>query len=314
MMIALTGANGFVGRYIAGELLRGGYHVRALTRSRQPPRPGLQWVEGDLLKPEPPMLKRFVEGCSSVVHCAGEIQDEAVMEQLHQGGTSALLDASIGQVKRFVQLSSCGVYGTAEQGALAEDAPLRPIGTYEVTKCRAEQLVAERAQKGKFDAIILRPAVIYGTDMPNDSLRALLRAIDNGRFIYIGDKAGVWNGVHVQDVARAAIAFVEAPEPMAGAYNLSQSYGYDEIVEIVCRLRNRAHPRARLPRWAASVLAETLGRTGKFPLTPSRLHALTNQASYPSERIGHSIGFNFSVDLESGLRPLIEALPPRGQT
>ncbi|PRW54075.1 3-beta hydroxysteroid dehydrogenase/isomerase family protein [Escherichia coli] len=69
--VAVTGATGFIGKYIIDNLLARGFHVRALTRTaRAHVNDNLTWVRGSL--EDTHSLSELVAGASVVVHCAGK--------------------------------------------------------------------------------------------------------------------------------------------------------------------------------------------------------------------------------------------------
>ena len=65
--VAVTGATGFIGKYIIDNLLARGFHVRALTRTaRAHVNDNLTWVRGSL--EDTHSLSELVTGASAVVH------------------------------------------------------------------------------------------------------------------------------------------------------------------------------------------------------------------------------------------------------
>ena len=70
VILALTGATGFVGRPAArSRRSRAGHQVRALTRRPQPPRDGVTWIAGDLARSR----RARARGADAVVHVAGVV-------------------------------------------------------------------------------------------------------------------------------------------------------------------------------------------------------------------------------------------------
>lgn len=71
--VAVTGATGFIGKYIIDNLLARGFHVRALTRTaRAHVNDNLTWVRGSL--EDTHSLSELVAGANAVVHCAGQVR------------------------------------------------------------------------------------------------------------------------------------------------------------------------------------------------------------------------------------------------
>ncbi len=150
MRIALTGATGFIGRYIAAELVQAGHRLRCWHRSTSD-RGGfeqlagsLEWVEGDLGSAA--SGRALVEDTDAVVHAAlyhprgGFRGGEGDLEQFVTSnivGTIRLIEAArAAGVGRFVFISTCAVTRRSStidrsmkpirSGRPATTAPTRP--------------------------------------------------------------------------------------------------------------------------------------------------------------------------------------------
>jgi len=300
MIAAVTGGSGFVGRALVERLLRGGAYseVRVLTRGK-PVAAGALAVRADLTR-DP--LEAFVAGASVVFHCAGELRDEAAMRALHVDGTRRLLDAARGRVARWVQLSSVGAYGRSRrEGVIEEDAPLDPAGEYETTKVEADRLVAAAG----IASVTLRPSIVFGPGMPNRSLHQWARAIERGWFATIGDGGAIATYVYVEDVADALVACAQG-ERASGVYILSDDRPLERFVAAMAAALGRPAPSRRLPEAPLRLAARAFGWLPGFPLTASRLDALTRRVSYPSRRIRDELGFRCAVSIEAGLGRLLQ--------
>jgi nucleoside-diphosphate-sugar epimerase len=169
--------------------LNQGDQVRFLSR-RSPSEAGLpnsvNWFLGDLSGTDD--LQAFADGADVLYHCAGEIGDESRMEPVHVFGTRRLVEAASGRIGRWVQLSSTGAYGQQREGIITEHSPLNPRGMYEVTKVASDALVKAASSSGAFEHVILRPSIVYGAGMPNQSLYSLIYMIQRGWFFSLGSQ------------------------------------------------------------------------------------------------------------------------------
>src|SRR5690606_13017541 len=107
MLIALTGATGFLGRRLIPALVVEGHRVRALTRRPQPPVDGVTWVMGALA--DAPALADLVAGTDAVVHAAAALRGacHADFDGPNRLGTQALTAAAkAGAAGRFILISS----------------------------------------------------------------------------------------------------------------------------------------------------------------------------------------------------------------
>jgi len=163
-LIALTGATGFIGRYLLRKLPEQGYRVRVLLR-----RPidgqldAASAVIGDLTQPR--NMTAALEGVDAVVHSAGLAhtatgQPASDYRLLNTDATIALARAAQrAGVKRFVFLSSIRAQsGATASEIITEQLPPRPTDVYGQSKLAAEQGLAELA----IDWVALRPVLVYG--------------------------------------------------------------------------------------------------------------------------------------------------------
>ena len=179
MIVAITGGTGFVGRRLLQRHLAAGDEVRLLTRRPSAPA-SCRRFEGDLATGRIPAA--FVAGADVLYHCAGEIRSEEKMHAVHVEGTRALASMAAGTIGRWVHLSSVGVYGPRRQGDIDEAEPPAPAGVYEETKYRSEEIVLEASRNGAMQVAVLRPSIIFGEDMPNQSLRQWMAIINRGAY------------------------------------------------------------------------------------------------------------------------------------
>ena len=150
MKVFLTGATGFVGRYMLRRLLAEGHAVRALVRDPQkadePSRAGVELVPGDVV--EATGLEDGMQGCDAVIHLVGIIVEKGgnTFESVHDLGTRNVVRAArVVGLGRFIQMSALGARA---------DGPAE----YQVTKWKGE----ERVRCSGIPYCILRPSVIFG--------------------------------------------------------------------------------------------------------------------------------------------------------
>jgi nucleoside-diphosphate-sugar epimerase len=314
--VCVTGANGFIGRHLVYALSQQGYSIRVLTRRPDCLFPsGVQVVVGDLTTPGCP-LDQFLEGCEIVFHCAGEIRDVAAMQLLHVGGTQHLLQAVLKvptkteQKIHWVQLSSVGVYGPSFGPAktyhlVTEDTQLRPVGEYEITKARADELVVQASDGVKMTYSIVRPSNVFGIGMPNQSLRGLISMVKRGLFFYIGKPGAVAPYVHVDDVVAALLKCAFEPKARGQTYNLSNDCLLEDLIKCIASLLGVRSPRIRIPESLIRIAVGLFEGRLNIPLTQSRIDALVNKTRYPADKIVSELGFKFSMPITAAIEVLV---------
>ncbi len=309
MRVAITGATGFIGRRLLRHHVERGDSVRAFSRRADPGEwsRGVEWFAGDLSQPSG-IPREFVQGLDTLYHCAAELRDLSRAEAVNVEGTSRLLDAARGEVGRWIQLSSAGVYGRKIDGLVDEDTAEQPQGVYETTKASSDAIVRQAAAEGAFPPpVILRPTIVFGPDMPNQSVFQLVRLIDRGLFFFAGPPGASANYVELTCVVQALAHCATDPRAAGRTYILSDSRTIESFAGAIADALGRPRPRLRLPAQAARTVAMAGSLIPGFPLTQSRVDAMTTRCRYDGERICRELDYSYPVTVEQGLRELVSA-------
>jgi nucleoside-diphosphate-sugar epimerase len=306
MEIGITGASGFIGSAIARRHVDAGDSVRCLTRRPHTiTHAGVRLFECDLERPDDTLV-RFADGLDVLYHCAGEVRDLRRMHAVNVEGVRALLRAAAGRIGRWVQLSSAGVYGPAQRGVISEDSPVAPRGVYEHTKADAETLIREAALRKEITSCtVLRPSIVFGTGMPNQSVVQMMRMVRRRLFFYIGSEGASANYIHVSNVADALVLCGTSPAAEGQVYNLSDWCTVEDFVAAIADALGCPRPRLRLPEWPVRHAVRAINQVAALPLTESRVDALVNRARYSTQRIQSDLQFSLRVPISSGLAQMV---------
>ena len=228
MTVAITGATGYVGLFIAERLIGGGMAVRAWRRPASDLRglpSGIEWIDGELDSPQ--AAAALVEGADLLVHSAlehvpgryrrGEGEDLPHYLRTNVGGSLALLaTARAASIRRCVVLSSRAVFGAeASDGRIADDDPVHPDTNYGAAKVALEAFVRSWGRGEGWPVAALRPTGVYGMVVPAEKSKwfdLVARAL---RLESIEPRAG--SEVHGRDVAEAVWRLLQADrEAVAG--------------------------------------------------------------------------------------------------
>lgn len=244
MNVLITGASGFVGRAVTGEVIRAGHSVRALVR--RPPREDggpVVWVPGSILAPE--ALREAARGCEAVIHLVGIIGEvgDQTFERVHHEGTLRVLEAcqSAG-VGRWIHMSALGT----RPGAASR---------YHRTKWAAEEAVRGSGLRWT----IFRPSVIYG---PGDGFVNLFERMSRWSPVLpvIGRGTARLQPVPVEAVAQAFARSLDADTTIGKTYDLcgADRLTLSEVLATILRVTGRRRLRMPVPRAVAQVQARLL--------------------------------------------------------
>jgi UDP-glucose 4-epimerase len=233
MLVALTGATGFVGSHTAAALARAGHTVRALVRptsNRAPVGAHVEeWRVGE--QHDPQAIAGLVAGVDAVIHAAvdwsaREISDYTNFRVNVLGSLQLLEAARLAGVGQFLFVSSVAVYhDILPDRKLDEAHPTWPNSVYGAYKAAIEpHLKAYHFHYG-MNTSSWRPAAVYGLDpnLPRSQWYDLIKTVKEGGTI---DEPRGGKITHVQDVADALTLAVGDDQVAGEFYNLVDGYMY----------------------------------------------------------------------------------------
>lgn len=193
--VLVTGADGFVGRYVCRRLIESGYipcaGVRDLKRWRELQQvvPGLSDFSllGDLSANQ--NLCARLANVSVVVHLAARApaathnaaKTPQEYRHVNVGGTkSVALAAAAAGVRRFIFVSTVKIHGEATfEKPFTEDMASNPRDPYAASKWEAEEVLRSVAAESGLEVVIVRPPQVYGPGVRGNFLE-LMRLVDRG--------------------------------------------------------------------------------------------------------------------------------------
>lgn len=253
-VVAVTGATGYVGRFVVAELQQRGMHIRALSRATSD-RSGfahpVEWVTGDLRSMD--AIKALVKGADAVVHLAyehvpglyrnGEGNDLPAWLEANLNGSLRLLQAAQqAGVKRFIFLSSRAVFSRTEAGlVLDEQHPISPDTHYGAYKAGVEAFMGSFGGVSAMHTCAIRATGIYGLTHPVERSKwwDIVQAVLHDQPV-TSNRGGT--EVHGEDVARAVGILLSQPTLTINLLHMSDLY---VTTRDIVRLAQKAMGKSR---------------------------------------------------------------------
>jgi nucleoside-diphosphate-sugar epimerase len=320
--VLITGATGLVGRHFARRAADEGYDVQALVRpnSDRTALDGVpaRFVNGDLADPE--SLPAALAEADVVVHAAAHVGDWGPAE-LYRAINVVALEHMLhaverhGRLRRWIQISSLGVYPARHHYGTDETVPpdLTGLDGYTRTKAEAELVVNRHINEHGLPAVILRPGFIYG---PGDrhALRRIIDKIRRGKMKFLGRGDRVLNNTSVDNLCDAILLAIEAPNVVGETFNIRDErlVTREEFINTVADYLGKPHP-GHVPEWIGQMLvgpietiARARGRQTPPLLTRAQIKFLTLNLDFSIAKAKRMLGYRPRVDFREGIIPALE--------
>jgi dihydroflavonol-4-reductase len=332
--VLITGGGGFIGSHLVESQLRQGHRVRVVdlhTDLLSPfaGNPRLEVLTGDLTNAA--LIERAVKDVEVIYHLASAHLDVSASadrySQVNVTATAQLLAmAKTSGVGRVVHCSSVGVFGELATLPADESTACRPENVYGRTKLAGERAALEFGSRSGLPVVVIRPAWVYGPRCPRT--RKLFRAIQRGRFVFVGSGETLRQPLYVTDAIRGfELAAQEATAPgqvyiLAGATTVTVR----ELVHLAAHIVGVRPPRIHIPILPAAALGlaleigcKAIGR--EPPFSRRSMEFFLNHNAYDTGKAKRELGFHSQVSLPDGLQrtwrylkqaqePAHEAAPP----
>jgi len=225
----LTGATGYLGSAVVRNLVKEGYHVRALVRELSHTEPldklGIELVYGDIRNAN--CLVEASKGMDVLIHMAAALHGTSgfILDCAIKGTKNVAVAAKSCDLKRVIYISSMSVYDylnlrdgdvISEESALEEFPQLR--GAYSLAKRGAEDEALSHLQDMRPQWTMVRPAVIVGED--HDLFHPLGKKV--GKLLLCpGSGKKILPLIHIADTATAIVKLLETDGTSGRMFNLS---------------------------------------------------------------------------------------------
>lgn len=317
MKLLVTGAGGFVGRYVVNEALRRGHFVQAMIRPASQ-LTDINWINHENVQLVRKDLRSKNELINTnnvpdaVIHLAvGDFMDTIVATE------NLLSIMKITKVNRMILVSSFAVYNYIKIAALSRIDESSPIimkpdnhDEYSLTKRTQEKLIQQAAEEWGLKYTILRPGAIFG----KEHLWTARLGLDASDRLWI--RLGCWAKVplsYIENCAEAIIMCAEKNEAIGQIFNIIDDHLPSQRLYIH-QLQNRLNPRPNVVpiAWSAVRLFARIAwltnnflfkGEAKLPqiLTPMHVHARFKPFRYSNNKLKNIIGWMPRYSLQQAL-------------
>jgi len=304
--VLVTGADGFVGRWLVRALVAAGHTVVAAAGGAAPANLAaepVRWTTLDL-RDQQSVERLASEPADAVVHLAGlasgseALADPARAWEVNAVGTARLVGALGARRARgeadplVIVVSTAEVYGAATR-PLTERDPVHPRSPYAASKAGAELAAAETAARTGLRVVTARafPHTGPGQDgrfvVPALAQRMLAARRSGSRVVKVGNLDVTRDLLDVRDVAAAYVTLLGAGRT-GETYNIASGTGV-RLSDVFDRL-------------AAIIGVDAIAEVDAALMRPADLPVLVGDAT----RL-RATGWTPAIPLETTLRDLVDA-------
>jgi UDP-glucose 4-epimerase len=305
--ILVIGGAGLIGSHVVEELLKEDVKevivydnfcrgtAENLAEALKDPRCRIYEVGGDILQTD--ILDFAMKGMDGVIHLAALwllqcYEYPRAAFDVNIRGTFNVLEACVAhKIKRLVYSSSASVYGDSLTDVITEDHPYNNWTFYGATKIAGEHMFKSFHKRYGLNGVGLRYMNVYGArqDYRGAYIAVMMKILDNldkglPPVVY-GDGSQSYDFIYVSDVGRSNVCALKSEAPF-GFYNVGRGVktSIKELTEMILKIA---------------------GSDLQIQYEPAGLTFVTNRVGDPvaAEK---DLGFTWSVDLDEGLRRLVE--------
>ena len=296
--VLITGAGGFLGKYLKQGLIAAGYEIETIGLAREK-----NGITCDLSKEIPELKNQYV----AVIHAAGKahslprtVDQKQLYWQVNLGGTENLLKAlenSNQNPQTIIFISSAAVYGLDNGENIAETHPLKATDPYGQSKIKAEEKIAEWSKAHNANYFNLRLPLLAGATPPGN-LGSMIYALKKGYYFRIGKGVAKKSVVMASDVGNFIPRLFS--QSQSGEYNLTDGV-HPTFAQIEDKIAAEIGAKVKIPVLVAQIIAFIGDFIPKFPFKKRQYYKITSTLTFSDDKARKEIGWSSRPFLETPL-------------
>jgi len=261
-MILVTGTTGFLGSYVAKELIRKGESVRGVKRAGSrfdllgDYAGKIEWVEADLL--DVTTLEVALEGIEKIYHCAGVFSpahsERETALLTHAEGTANLFNIALDKnVKKVLHVSSTIALGLPLNDATMDENYYSPADKLRFDYFKGKryaELEAWRAQAEGLDVVIVNPGGLIGAGYWNHQPLNIFQLVHNGLKFYTEGSNGF---LDVRDAATVMVQLMEGDTNGERYILISENISLQNLMNLIADALKVERPRYKVTKWMSAL-------------------------------------------------------------
>jgi nucleoside-diphosphate-sugar epimerase len=318
MKYFLTGATGFVGGYVAKQLIAAGHEVVAVVRNPDKAQElknlGVKLFKGDVTDKE--SMRVPMQGVDGVFHIAGwykiGVKDKSEGVKINVDGSRNVFELMKElKIPKGVYTSTLAV-NSDTHGKLVDESYLfngKHMSEYDRTKWAAHYEVAMPMITTGLPLVIVMPGLIYGIGDTSSARTTFIQYLTRKLPIMPTKTAYSW--AHVEDIAAAHIAAMEKGKPGQDYIIAGPTHTFVEAMQIAEKITGVPAPKMKAPPFMLKTMSGFMSVVGKIIPLPDQYSAEYLRVSAGVTYIGDNskarrdLGYN-PRSLEVGLRETLE--------
>jgi len=324
--VVVTGATGFIGRWLVGRLAADGNYVRAVVLPDEATR-GLwtapvEVVRGDIT--DRAVVAKALQHAGTIFHLAAAVGDwgpEEWFQRVTVGGTENVLAATGAANARIVVTSSIVVYGDRlGAGVCAEDTAWGTAqGAYGRAKQSQETVVQQLARERRLRVTVVRPANVFGS-VSTPWVREAAAVLRRGLPALVAGGRGNAGLIYVENLVDLLILAAARPAAVGRTYNACDDFPVtwrQYMTDLAQRVgarppRSLPLPAARLVAAAAEAVWRWRRSPTRPPLTREALGLVGAHHEIATERARVELGYTPRVGYAEAMERLGRYLQANG--